>query len=226
MAETTTTGLPQLDVDAVAAAVACVGQGEDWAHTPLHSGELGSTNPPAQSKKWFFAKKPRNPAKHVALLFAQNCAPGGAEHIAGHSDLPRSLGKGSSASKAELCPRLSLLSSSVPGSGGDRFTLAANLSTPFCPSEEQGLQQQVLNLHQFLMLTNHREVPGKICCKWFYSTKVTLKNTFSSYFHVVKSPEGSLLSREMRGGGRHTNANENSCGLLSNLLALPSEVLL
>lgn len=29
MAETTTTGLPQLDVDAVAAAVACVGQGED-----------------------------------------------------------------------------------------------------------------------------------------------------------------------------------------------------
>lgn len=152
--------------------------------------------PSCTEQEIVLCKKLRNPAKHVALLFAQNSAPGSAEHIAGHSDLPRNLGEDSSASKAELCLRLSLLSSGVPGLGGNRFSLAANLSTHFCSSEEQGLQQQVLNLHQLLMPTNHREVPGKICCKWFYSTKVILKNTFSSYFHVVKSPEGSLLSKQ------------------------------
>lgn len=45
---------------------------------------------------------------------------------------------------------------------------------------------------------------------------------------MAKISEGSLLSvnRERGGGGTHTNANENFCGLLLNLLALPSEVLL
>lgn len=43
-------------------------------------------------------KKPRNPVKHKALLFAQNSVPGDAEHIAGRSDLPRNLEEGSSAS--------------------------------------------------------------------------------------------------------------------------------
>lgn len=182
MAETKITGLPQLDADAVLMLWLllfglCRAGWRLSSYSTTHWWTWG--NEPFCSKwEMVLCKKPRNPAKHVTLLFAQNSAPGGAEHTAGHSDLPRNLGKGSSASNAELCPRLSLLNSGVPGWGANRFSLAANLRAHFCLSEEQGLQQQVLNLHQFLTFTNHREVPGKICCKWFYSTKVILKKYF------------------------------------------------
>lgn len=126
----------------------------------------------------------RNPVKHIAL-FAQNSVAGDAEHIAGHSDLLRNLGIDSSASTTRALPHcaaahtlLCLLSRGVPGSGGNSSSLAANLSTHFCVSVAQDLQQQVLNLQQFLTLMSHWEVPGKVelIC---YSTKGVLKNTFS-----------------------------------------------
>lgn len=181
MAETKKTGLPQLGVDAVLMLQLSLSglcrAGWRLSSYPNTQWWAGEHKPSCSKQEMVLWKRPINPAKHVTLLFANNYAPGSAEHIAGHCDLPRNLGEGSSASKAELCPRLSLLSSGVPGSGANRFSLAANLRAHFCLSEEQGLQQQVLNLHQFLTLTNHREVPGKICCKWFYSTKVILRKT-------------------------------------------------
>lgn len=203
--------------------LAGVGQGEDWAHTPLHSGKHGSTNPPVQSRKWFFAKNPRNTAKHVALPFAQNNAPGGAEHIAGHCDLPRNLGEGSSASKAELCPRLSLLNSGATSSGGQQILPGSKSERPFLPERGAGPATASSQPPPVSDAYKSQRSSWKNLLQMILQNQSnTEKILFLVTFMWLRAPKVHFsANREMRGGGRHINTNENSCGLLSNLLALP-----
>lgn len=142
MAETRITGLPQLNVDAVLMLQLLLfglrRAGWRLSSYSTTKWQAWEHKPSCSKQEMVLCKKPRNTAKHVALPFAQNNAPGGAEHIAGHCDLPRNLGEGSSASKAELCPRLSLLNSGATGSGGQQILPGSKSERPFLPEWRAG----------------------------------------------------------------------------------------